>query len=219
MWPLVKKNSIIFIAYTVGFAGIFFPLLNVSWIKASEPFDFGYVFYQGSWISWIVLGSLWMQEQIEYKSKGYAFLRTLPLKKSEIVYSKFIVMFLTVLFFVGYLCTAYSIFPVPREDLALIYSYIIILGSINLLIAGLIYVGIFRYGFHKISKIIWGVWLFMFLSPVLIKEFYLRKSDFSDLDVIKFVTGFHWILILSISLIVYFLSLQLIIKQKKSAVI
>ena len=213
MWRLVQKNATFFVFYMVFFACIFFPLLNQSRAGSADSFDFIYVFYQGSWIFWIVLGPIWGNEQIEAKNKGYAFLSTLPVKKSEIIISKYFLVFLSVVFFVGYYCTAILFYPTPAEHLTLIRTFICVLGGLCLIISGLVYLGIYRFGFSKLSKVIFTLWILLFLSPVFFRELLMPKFNITTLDIIQFFAGFNWFLFSIFSLTLFLFTLWLSIKH------
>jgi len=209
----MQKNATFYVFYLVFFACLFFPLLNHSRSDSADSFDFIYVFYQGSWIFWMVLGPIWGNEQIEAKNKGYIFLSTLPIKKSEIVISKYMLVFLSVVFFVVYYSIAILFFPTPPEHLTLIRTFICILGGICLMISGVVYLGIYRFGFSKLSKVIFALWIFLFLSPVFVKEFLMPKFNIGTLDIIQFFAGFNWILFSVFSVIIFLSTLWLSVKQ------
>jgi hypothetical protein len=213
MWRLLQKNAAFFVFYLLIFACIFFPLLNQSRAGSTDSFDFIYVFYQGSWIFWIVLGPIWGNEQIESKNKGYIFLSTLPIKKRDIVISKYILVFLSVVFFVGFYNIAILFYPTPPEHLTLIQIFIGILGGMCLMISGVVYLGIFRFGFSRLSKFIFALWILLFLSPVFFREFLMPKFNISPQLVVQFIGGVNWILFSVFSTVIFISTMWLSIKQ------
>ena len=73
-----------FILYMGLYALLFFPLLNYSrFTQDEDPAGLIYLLYQGAWGFWVILGAIWVHEQIETKSNSYNFLKILQASQSS----------------------------------------------------------------------------------------------------------------------------------------
>lgn len=210
----MKKNSIFFIFYLLLYFLLVFPLMNHDRMTGPNPFNMFFVIFQTNYIFWVVVGSLWSHEQIEYKSNGYTFLNSLPIKNSELIASKFSVVFLAAVLFVGYHYFVFTTMSPPPGFMSQAMTYQIFIANISLILAGLLYLGIFRFGFLKFGKIALILWLSLLIIPIPIKQILLPRLGISPDDVIKAVTGFNWILVTLISLAVYYLLMKAAIRVK-----
>jgi len=212
MWYLMKKFSLMYVLYAALYAGLLFPLLNYDRITGSNPQDPIYIFYQGSFIFWVVLGSLWALEQMEHKARGYGFLRTLPLRIQDIVRAKFSLVLLAVLFIVVFQAGSIRLLTKDRDLTSTTWNFSMVIGSLCLILAGLAYAGIFRFGFSRFSKWIFGAWLLFFLYPVILREFLMPAFRLSVDDVLDRVTGFNWILVSTAALTIFWALMQLAVR-------
>ncbi len=209
MWYLMKKFSLMYVLYAALYAGLLFPLLNYDRITGSDPRDPIYIFYQGSFIFWVVLGSLWAHEQMEHKARGYGFLRTLPLRIQDIVRAKFSLVLLAVLFIVVFQAGSIRLLTKDRDLASSTWNYSMVIGNLCLILAGLAYAGIFRFGFSRFSKWILGTWLLLFLYPLILREFLMPAFNLSVDDVLSRMTGFNWIPVSMAALAVFWALMRL----------
>jgi hypothetical protein len=201
-----------FFMYLAGYMFFIFPLMNYTRYTSNEAFDPIYIFYQTPFIFWIVLGAIWTQENLESKIKGYAFLSILPIKASELVMSKFSVAFLTIVFYEVYQWSTLSLFSTPAEYMAMIRSYLVLYGGICLIISGLFYLTIFKFGFLRTSKFVFILWIVLFISPLPIREFLAPKFNLEIMDIIRASASLNWILVAVLSLVIYAGLMQVTIK-------
>lgn len=217
MWTLIKKFSPMFILYLGMYMLIFFPLLNYSrFTQEEDPAELNYLFYQGAWGFWIILGAMWVHEQIETKSNSYAFLRILPLKNKQIVGAKFALILLSVILFVVYQTGVVALLVRNAEYSRTAWRYNISVGNLCLLLAGTFYMGIYRFGFAKIGKVILGAWLLLFLSPVLVREIVMRRSQIDEKTLIAQINSYNWWLVTAVVLLIYWGMLNLSVRLKKA---
>ena len=203
MLRLIQKNSFIFFAYLAGYMFFIFPLMNYTRYTTDEPFDPTYIFYQTPFIFWIVLGAIWTQENLESKIKGYSFLRTLPITFGEIVVSKFSIAVMAILAYELFQWSTLSLFATPPEYLPWIRSYLIVFGGICLIISGLFYLSIFKFGFLRMNKFVFILWTLLFISPLPIREFLAPKFNVEIMDIIRSTASLNWVPVAVVSLILY----------------
>ena len=206
-----------FIFYLGLYAFVFFPLLNYSRFTVDEdPAELIYLLFQGAWGFWIVLGAIWVHEQMESKSKGYTFLRTLPIRNKDIISAKFVLVLFAVLFFVIYQTGIIALLVHNAQYSWTALQYNTFIGNLCLVLAGLVYMGITRYGFMRLGKVMLLLWLFLFLSPLLLREIIMPKLDFSVETLVQQVTSWNgWVMTLVV-LVMYWGMLQLAVRFKNA---
>lgn len=218
MVHLLRKFSLLFIFYIALYMFVFFPLLNFNRIKGNDQLDLVYILYQGSFLFWIALGAIWAHENMENKTNGYKFLRTLPIKQSDIVISKFILVFLSILVFVIYQSVMVALIVKNPEYAFTARIYVTNLGNICLILSALIYIGIYKFGFTKFGKYALMGWFLLFISPVLLREFIMPRFNLSLTDFIQLITRMNWIVATIICLALYFGLMQVAIKLRSQEI-
>ena len=118
----MRKFSLMFIFYTVLIFGIAMPLFNHDRITGPDPLSLSFVFYLAPYMFLVAIGSLWAHELMEEKTKSYEFLRLLPIKEYEIVGAKFALVFLSITFYVLFLCYSSNMY----------YKLVILLEAVHL---------------------------------------------------------------------------------------
>jgi len=188
MWYLIRKFSGFFLFYMATYFGILFPFINYDRIHSPEPLSLSFVLYIITYLFWLVLGSIYSHEQLEHKNRGYAFLRNFPINRRDIVLSKYILVFLSVLIFVTvqYFWMG-SIFADPKKA-ATGQSFALIMGGSCLVLAGWCYTLIFRFGFGKFGKILLISWILLMISPLMLLAFILPKLGLTREDIILYFT-------------------------------
>ena len=195
MLRLIKKFSLMYVFYMGLYAVLLFPLLNHDRITGPDTEDPAYIFYQGVFIIWVALGALWAHESMEHKSTGYQFLRTLPLGARTIVRAKFILIFASVWGFSIFQSGMIWLLTGNGRLASDTWGYLCGLGSLCLVLGALAYVGIYRFGFSRFGKILLVLWMLVFLSPILMKEFILPAFNLGVEDILRFVIGLNWMVV------------------------
>jgi hypothetical protein len=213
MFHLTKKFSLPFIVYILLAVGLVFPLFNHDRLTGPDPLTLNFVFTLAPYLFFVVLGAVYIHEQFEQKSNGYAFLRTLPVKTSDIVVSKFLLVLLSVLIYTGFHCVAFTKISSDPSYWKPSCSFLIINGNICLILTALLYVGIFRYGYTKVGKFIVFLWLFIVLSPIPIHIFLLRRLGISRREIIEKVNGLNWVIVTLVCVALYYFLMRVATKN------
>ena len=161
-----------------------------------------------------VIGGTFINEQYEEKHKGYVFLSILPVKEKEIVAAKYCLALITIALYVGFLVLIFSLSPSPAEEIALAQSYVLFMGIISLALAGLSYMGIFSIGYTKFAVIVMSFLVALGLIPMLIMKSYQGRMDVLVDQILAFFTALNWLVIIPITLLVYFGLMALAVKIK-----
>jgi hypothetical protein len=211
----MQKFSISFILYISLAVGLVFPLFNHDRLTGPDPLTLNFVFTLAPYLFFVVLGAVYIHEQMEEKTNGYSFLRILPVRASDVVVSKFLLVFLTTLVYVGFHCVAFVKISPDPSYFNPSCSFLIINANICLVLIALLYVGIFRYGNSKVGKLIVFLWIFIVIAPIPINIFLLKRLGISRKEIIENVISFNWVIVTCVSVSVFFLLMRTAIKTLK----
>jgi hypothetical protein len=213
----MKKFSFIFILYIFLAVGLVFPLFNHDRLTGPDPLTLNFVFTLAPYLFFVILGAVYIHEQLEQKSKGYSFLRTLPVRASDIVISKFLLVFLTTLIYVGFHCVSFTQISSDPNYFNPSCSFLIINANLCLILTALLYIGIFRYGYDKAVKFVIFFWLFIVMSPIPINIFLLKRLGISRQEIIEKVISLNWIIVTFVGVALYILLMRVAVNTLKKA--
>jgi len=201
MWKIMKKNVNFFVFYFVIIVSLIVFLRFITGSTLSLVF----VIISGILVFILVFGSTFTNEQYEEKNKGYMFLDTLPVTAREIVEAKFALVLLAVGFCVGFLVILISLSGSAPETIATARSYVLFMGVVCLILAGVNYIGIFALGFTKYLLIVGVGWLTLSLVPMIIMKTYQGRMNVLKESVFNFLNGIEWLTVIPLILVVYFM--------------
>lgn len=166
MWALIKKDSRPFGFYI----GLIAPLMLTYLILKKDTVDDGFILLQSQWIVLLILGAAVTTEQREGKTRGYAFLKTLPLTLRTLVTAKF-----TLVLGGAFLLTAanwalLSCIPAAQPFRSLGGTFLILGMNLALLLTGVMYCLRFRLGHMRAAWIAWMGYFLLFISPIVLLE-------------------------------------------------
>lgn len=211
---LMKKFSSMHILFFLLITCFALPLYNHDRVTGPDPYNLSFVFYLIPYLYYIVFGAIWGHEQMEAKTRAYELLRILPLKTKEVVTAKFILILLLVsAYMIGIGIFIAAIAP-DAEYLNTSLRFLIVNGSLCLVISGLIYLGLFRFGFIKFGKILFFIWILLLLSPVPINIVLFKELGLDRNQMIHWIAGQNWWLLLLLCLLLYFFILQTAIRLR-----
>ncbi len=216
MWRLIRKNSLMFLLYQGLYFGLFFPLINRDRLLGENPLDLSFLLFLNTYMIWLILGSVWGQEQMESKNNGYAFLSTLPIRSWQIVGSKYALVFMATLTFVGVHLIWYAVSFDDPVFLAAGRTSLIRVASMCLLLAGLYYLGFFRFGYQRFSKIAVAIWLLMIVIPLPLRIILKERFGIRSSDIFLSLNRFNPTLMLSLCLLLFLGTLGLAIRFKEN---
>ncbi len=216
MLRLMKKNVLYFILY----GAVIFPLMAGYLCFVRKELSSPIVMFQGLWLILIVEGSLAINEKTEEKSRGYDFLRTLPIKDSEIVLSKFLLVLFTAIFLVILNCILYLFVPGPEHLYTLGQVFLPLSAIYALILAGVSYIIIFRFGHAVFVKFVWAAMIISMVAPVLFLENVILKMDLDIVTIMEKLSQVRWILLVVMplcGLAVFYFLFQLAIRAKAAS--
>lgn len=201
MWKVMTKNMSFFAFYFVIIASLIVVLRLIIGSELSTVF----VIISGILVFVLVFGSTFTNEQYEEKNKGYMFLDTLPITAREITKAKFALVLLAVGLCVGLLLILISLSDSPGETAAIARSYVLFMGAVSLILAGVNYIGIFAMGFTKYLVVVGVGWVTLSLAPMIILRTYEGRMDVFRKNVLNFFIGIDWLVMIPSALVVYFI--------------
>ena len=203
VWRLIQKYAFAFIGYLFIVLCFTFPFYNHDRLTGPDPLDLSFQYYQIFGLFWVIIAAIWLHEQIEDKSNGYRFLRQLPIKPEKIVRAKFVVMLFTVGIYVAFYSFAFWMISSSPDYVNPGVRMMICAGTLTLLIGGMIYVFIFRFGFTKLRIVLFVLMMLSIALPIILNALIFPKLGIDKVEVIGFLSGKHWIWVASLGLVLY----------------
>ncbi len=204
----LRRSKVLFFAFTIVLlAGIFITkvTMNQLFIMLSSPL-----------LLLLVLSSVITHERAEDKYNGYTFLQVLPLKASEIVGVKFLLMLLidaAASFLILLLIPL--IFETPVKT-AVANGVILLIGNFSLLVVAMIYLGIYALGFTKfanVAKI--SVFAFLIIPQVILFVTLKSRAGFDLKAITLFFINTNWLAVTGCSVLLYLILMLAAIRFKR----
>jgi hypothetical protein len=219
MLRLLQKFSFVFIGYLILALAFTFPTYNHDRLSGPDPLDLSFPFYLVFGAFWVIAVSIWLHEQIEDKNNAYDFLKLLPVKAKTIAGAKFLAVFITVFLFVAFHCAAFRIISSSPDYVRPSWAMMINAGNISLLIAGVIYLFIYRFGFSKMKIALFVLMIVFIALPIIVAALLLPALGLDKYDLIDRLSGIDVFWTTVIGVVCYFgmflLSAKLLKAEKK----
>ena len=147
----------------------------------------------------MIMGMIFIPEQYEEKHKGYMLLATLPVKIREILAVKFILILISLTVYVSYLVLLSRIF-VSERNFPLARSFSLLNGAVALLLAGVVYTGIFGLGYTKFTIVFLTFVTALGIVPMAIQLFADLNKIIDQFQSCLIALPWWWILFLVLGL-------------------
>ena len=199
MWKIFKKNAafpgfyLLFILAVLAAIGIFL----------GSRFNTAFAILSGMVLLIYILGATFINEQYEEKHKGYTFLSSFPVKDSEILGAKFLILLVAGLLLTGFLVTLFSLTDIQPQDLVTVRSYLMFMASFALLMGGILYIGIMAVGYTKFMVVVLTFTTALGLVPMLILKFYRDSIGDVIAGFIAWLQAVNWLLLAPLVLVLY----------------
>jgi len=116
-----------------------------------------------------------LTEQAEAKSNGYYFLKTLPLKTTEIIAGKFVLVLFIDILYVLFAVFIVGLFSKSPEFFTFWRAYIIVCAVLSLNVTAVLYIVVYKFGFGNFFKI-----LVQLLGPLCLIVMFILWFAFRD---------------------------------------
>ena len=192
--------------------------LALYWLISKDRLDVLMVLIQGITLTLLVVTPIMVNEQYEEKHRGYRFMRTLPIRKIEIIGAKFIAVLTAAAVLVVFNCLLFSFFDGSPGMKSISRSFILLSGISGIILAALVYLGVFILGYTKFVMIFPPVVFFLAMLPPLITKYYRPQVDALFAKIIDFVKNLDWAAAVIVSLVLYFSLMVLAVKLQREKV-
>lgn len=200
MWKLVRIQFINYLRYIIPL-GIFLILYFTEFYEGGKLPVFVFLCF---WAFLLISGSLSTNESYEEKNSGYKILSILPVTDKEIVRSKFLMVFgavsmVTLLNVILLIIRLQSV-----EGLGMKIMIGILWGVFCLHYGALMYIGIFKLGYTRMTKYFWTAFLFTLILMIFFVGDVLSGLKIGIDSLNKFSESLLWIPAVFAGVIVYY---------------
>ncbi len=211
MWKLVRIQFINYLRYIIPL-GIFLIFYFTEFYEGGKLPVFVFLCF---WAFLLISGSLSTSESYEEKNQGYQILSTLPVTNKEIVSSKFMMVFGAVTMITLFNVILLTIRMGSIEGLKMKIMIGILWGVFCLLYGGVMYIGIFKLGFTRMTKYFWTAFLIIIVLLIFFIGDVLRGLKINIESLQRFSESGLWLVLVAAGLAVYFYLYKYAIKVKE----
>lgn len=155
---------------------VLLPLMILYWSISRDSLDLAALFLETGYTIGLVMLVILIAEKQEMKNGGYAFLATLPIKTSEIVAARFILIFLMALLFTSVSAFFFSGLASDGAEARLALAVLVSGGSAGLILGGSAQVLSYRFGARKMIVPIVLLAAIGYMGPVFFDELLIEKG-------------------------------------------
>ncbi len=163
MIGVMMKNIRYWILYPV----VFFVGINAYYVAEATRISMEMAVLNSLFLYFLTMSSLLSVEAIEERYRGYEFLRTLPVRMRDIVLAKFMMPLIVIAVITAANVAMMGSLLGPPEVLARCRGTVIANAGITLVIAGLVYILVYRYGVKFIMLALGGFLLVLNVAGML----------------------------------------------------
>lgn len=192
-----------FAAFSLGLM-ILYRQISDDYSNAGALLDWSSLYVIIIMLIMLVYGTVMHVEKHEDKNSAYAFLRTLPISDREVVTAKFILLLFLDIIGVAYLWAAIRLSELTYSPISILPRYLITAGIVCLVFSGIIYLGIYRFGYMKMKAWIMVLYLAMLILPQAIVLIGLEVRGIDPLDsLMAKISGLNIPLVVCLGLLIY----------------
>lgn len=211
MWRLVRIQFVNYLRYIIPL-GIFLIFYFTEFYQGGKLPIFVFLCF---WAFLLISGSLSTSESYEEKNQGYMILSILPVTDKEIVTSKFI-MILGAVSIVTLLNIILLIIRLNSpEKISAMIMLGILWGVFCLLYGAVMYIGIFKLGFTRMTKYFWTMFLIVIVLMMFFVGDVLNGLKINIETLYSFSRSVIWALISIAGIFVYYFLYKYAIKVKE----
>ncbi len=190
------------------------PLMTLYWVGSREFLDYQMAYSTGSFLLMFVANSILLLELNEDRCKGYAFLKILPIGTSDIVSGKFALVLMLDMVLVIYAFIMFASFPGRGDILTVGISLILVYAVIILIVAGLLYLGLFKFGLTRLMKVVlFSLPALCVIGPIVLEElFYAEVVDFDISKITPYLTTMNIVIFCMLGVVVYAALMRLAVR-------
>ena len=166
MLHLLRKDAFHFGLYLL----VLFPLMILYLLLSKSEVDAGFIMLQWQWVLLLTIGGAGMTEQSEDKTRGYDFMKILPVSSRMLVSAKFAMVLLVALFLVGANLALLTVVKPPPPLLSLGRTFVTAAGSLAVVLVGIMYLVRFHTDHMRAFRFGWLFFIPFFAAPIVLIE-------------------------------------------------
>ena len=211
MWKLIRVQSINYLRYIIPL-GIFLVFYFTEFYQGGKLPVFVFLCF---WAFLLISGSLSTSESYEEKNQGYRILSILPVTDREVVTSKFTMIFGAVTLITLLNIILLLIRMKSPENLYMMIMIGILWGVFCLIYGAVMYIGIFKLGFTRMTKYFWTAFLMVIVLMIFFVGDVLSGLKINIESLFRFSKSGLWIIIVLAGVIGYFYLYKYAIRVKE----
>ena len=200
-------------------SGSLMAIETVYMLMVRKTLNINILIFLGQMLIYCVLVSILIAEKTEEKNNGYAFMSHLPIKDRDIVASKFAVILAAVVFLCAYTSALVSFMESESYMFPFSRIFLLLCGNLGLILAGGMYILVYRWGYTTFMKISVFVVIFFMVGPFLFIEFVLVRRNIDhgvSLQSVNDLPWFIWVIATAVTLTIFWSLLPAAVKAKES---
>jgi len=213
MWKLIRIQSMNYLRYLVPLS-IFLIFYFTEFYEGGKLPVFVFLCF---WAFLLISGSLSTSESYEEKNKGYRILASLPLTDQEVVFSKFILVFGAAVFVTVLNISLLLIRMENVEGFTMKLMVGILWGVFCLHYGAVMYIGIFKLGFTRMTKYFWTAFLIILVVMVFFVGDVLSGLKINPQSLNSLAKGGLWIPAAVLGVILYYFMYRYAVKAKEES--
>ena len=199
MWNIVNRS---YRVYGLYFAFICLALTGVR-VLLGKDLNIMFTLLSGVILFMYAFGAMLISEQYEEKHKGYSILAALPVKTFEVVAAKYLLPWVGIVGLTGFTLVLFSSFSTSSSDWVLVRSYFLLMAGVSLLLVGLLYVGVFGFGYTRFIIVVLSITAALGFVPLLVLKKYNDRMDILIENLFTWLRDLEWVSVIPLLLLVY----------------
>jgi len=163
----LRKLVIIAVVFILFAVIMCVTLFSEGFIDDNSYLDATKMILAGLLLHMLVFGNLMNVEKYEEKHNAYRMMAPFPVSALEIVAEKFFSILVCTVFGIVSILVIYDLFGVDVAWQGLRIRYLVLTGALTLSLNAIGYLGVFKYGFHRMRPAIMVVYILAMLGPQL----------------------------------------------------
>jgi hypothetical protein len=199
MWRILKNGYRTYLYYFV-FTALILTLIR---FLLGPELNILFTILCGIALFILSFGALLISEQYEEKYKGYSILAMLPVSDLDIVAAKLLLPFISGAGMTLFLLFLFGTYTLAPQDAVLVRSFFVLMGGASLLIVGLMYMGIFGFGYTKFVMVVLTLITALGMVPMLIMKSNRDRMDILIENLLSWIRDLNWLVFIPLLLLTY----------------
>ena len=213
MWTLIRIQAFNYLRYLIPLS-VFLIFYFTEFYEGGKLPVFVFLCF---WAFLLISGSLSTSESYEEKNKGYRIMGALPVTDREIVFSKFILVFGAALFVTVLNVSLLLVRMDTVEGFPMKLMVGVLWGIFCLHYGGVMYIGIFKLGYTRMTKYFWTAFLIILVAMVFFVGDVLTGLKINPENLKRIADGGLWIPAAILGIVFYYFMYRYAVRVKEAS--